>query len=107
MGAQGLLQGEAPTSARGARLRRKAYARGRAPAAAALCEAIARRRLDADSQADRPAELAPFSQSTPTPQARTGGKGAQPTAGTRKANQNPSLKTAQLDKLVRTLFAMW
>ena len=33
-----------------ARLRRKAHARGRAPAAAALCEAIARR-LDAESQA--------------------------------------------------------
>ena len=40
-----------------ARLRRKAHARGRAPAAAALCEAIARRRLDAESQAAGPRVL--------------------------------------------------
>ena len=40
-----------------ARLRRKAHARGRASAAAALCEAIARRRLDAESQAAGPRAL--------------------------------------------------
>ena len=82
MGAQGLLRGAAPQrelrnrrareallgagrdrSGRAAggriraRLRRKAHARGRAPAAAALCEAIARRRLDAESQAAGPRAL--------------------------------------------------
>ena len=39
-----------------ARLRREAHAQGRAPAAAALCEAIARR-LDAESQAAGPRAL--------------------------------------------------
>ena len=40
-----------------ARLRREAHTRGRAPAAAALCKAIARRRLDAESQAAGPRAL--------------------------------------------------